>query len=175
MPSPRLRPRLQSIPPPLRAIPGDVLGKAGLDFAGPGDKLETATTVGADALDHRVAAGGQTELPGVGAGHMLAGFRGLMLETCLGLKRPDRGVVLALSQGREEIALEDDPLSLPLGQPLIHQMFGTAARPETWVTICSGHIGNTFRFCGRCRCRGKRCPLWRNVYALSPVCWTAKA
>ncbi len=68
--------------------PGDVLAKARFDLAGPGDELETAAAVGADAFDHRVAARGQAQLAAVGAGDMFAGRRGSMRQAGLGLEAP---------------------------------------------------------------------------------------
>ena len=34
-------------------------------------------------------------------------------------------------------------------------------RPETWVTDCTGHMGNSFRFGGRLRCHGRNNQKWR--------------
>ena len=39
-------------------------------------------------------------------------------------------------------------------------------RLETWVTDCTGHMGNTSRFGGRLRCHGRNNQKWTRGYAL---------
>jgi threonine efflux protein len=39
-------------------------------------------------------------------------------------------------------------------------------RLETWVTDCTGHMGNTSRFGGRLRCHGRNNRKWTRGYAL---------
>src|SRR5580698_10805904 len=45
-------------------------------------------------------------------------------------------------------------------------------RPDTWVTVCTGHIGYTFPFFERegWRCLGRSVRLWMNVFVLSRAC-----
>ena len=47
-----------------------------------------------------------------------------MWQAGLGLERLAHCVEFAPPQGVEKVALQDDPLSLPLGQPLVRQMLG---------------------------------------------------
>jgi site-specific DNA recombinase len=50
-------------------------------------------------------------------------------------------------------------------------------RPERWVTVCSGHMGDTSRqasLAGGVECPGRSVRLWKSVFGSSRVCSTAR-
>ena len=58
----------------------------------------------------------------------------------------------------------DWDVSIPKGRVMI-----MVERLETWVTDCTGHMGNTSRFGGRLRCHGRNNQKWTRGYALLPA------
>src|SRR5467141_302736 len=52
---------------------------------------------------------------------------------------------------------------------------GHVALPDSWVTVYSGDIGDTFRHLRRVRrCRGRSVGGWTSVCGLWPVGWTGR-
>src|SRR6266702_3300314 len=100
---------------------GDVLAELFLYLARPGHELEAEAVV-----DHGEAAGGERQALTIGAAHMLAG-RGLHVrQSRLGRDHCTHRVQFASTQGVQEIALHDDALTLPPGEPFACKMFGTS-------------------------------------------------
>ena len=117
MARPLLVPKLQSTVPPGDMAPPTCLPEMPLQRRPPWHELKAKTIV-----DHGEAAGGQRDTLPIDAGDVLAVGGWPMNQARLGREPCRRFVQLPLPQGVEQIAREDDTLSLAPRQPFPDKM-----------------------------------------------------